>query len=773
MIKTLLLSIFLACILNAQGQYTLVVAANTIELKNGTESLWKLTNINSVEYATGPMLYTVSNGFTPRYIYYTNISYVSFDGGAPIAPPSFTVLRDSLRNRIVSLANNRTTSAADSAVFATKYFVQSQISGVSIAAFGAIGDGVTDNTSAIQNTINYASLHRIPVLFPDGVFLSNVLTVASNLNIVGIGLNAVLLKNPATANQDHKIFRCSETEDYNNISIKNIKLDGNNSYTNHVFSTNSNIKDSNSVLIALNRVYGFTLDNVTLNGSEVAFSLYNVNNITVKNSTFQNIGAVAIQTNYQQNITNVTLDNDRFLSYGCRDHWDYYFNNVRNGETAIQGGGSNWSIVNSHFFNGANTKWASIESRFTSDILIQNCDFDANGLSSMSLSLQGNNGNKLKRISIDNNRFQNIGAISYTASDTLNGRLKYEFLSYHEMFGLEDYTISHNYFKNCAFGFGACTNGIFLNNIVNDSTILNGAIFSFGDTLQKSDFASNSIYGNKNQGQIFRLSGFMNQSKISENILHFDDDGNRNIFAFLGSNTNQFNGVTISGNTVKGYVNNLFSSTIGNNSVANCYVSNNDFSATNINRANMFTSNVQSAGFYIYNNSFFGGKIESDSIIVPTSSASFDSTTIKQMLALKVDKVNGLGLSENNYINGDMNYLHGLTSGVGSAYKSNLSFSGNMMLGADNAFYTFDGNQSLGFVKSANADTWHGAMAYGSTRNFTIAQSSTTDLNPFSIYTNRFIIDISGNVTIPALATSNGGKLMIDPSGKIYVSTTP
>jgi hypothetical protein len=41
---------------------------------------------------------------------------------------------------------------------------------VSIAAFGAVGNGKTDNHAAIQNAFDYAHAHGLAVFIPRGVF---------------------------------------------------------------------------------------------------------------------------------------------------------------------------------------------------------------------------------------------------------------------------------------------------------------------------------------------------------------------------------------------------------------------------------------------------------------------------------------------------------------------------------------------------------------------------------------------------------------------------
>jgi hypothetical protein len=57
---------------------------------------------------------------------------------------------------------------------------------VSVKDFGAVGDGTTDDTAAIQNAINYSNtLSGAEIFFPSGNYKSNKLTVYSNVTLRG------------------------------------------------------------------------------------------------------------------------------------------------------------------------------------------------------------------------------------------------------------------------------------------------------------------------------------------------------------------------------------------------------------------------------------------------------------------------------------------------------------------------------------------------------------------------------------------------------------
>lgn len=63
----------------------------------------------------------------------------------------------------------------------------------------AVGDGSTDDTAALQNIINYAAEHNLPMIFPAGVYRVSSLTIAEEAHFLGVG-------NPT-------IFKLNNTED--------------------------------------------------------------------------------------------------------------------------------------------------------------------------------------------------------------------------------------------------------------------------------------------------------------------------------------------------------------------------------------------------------------------------------------------------------------------------------------------------------------------------------------------------------------------------------
>ena len=85
----------------------------------------------------------------------------------------------------------------------------------SVKDYGALGDGVTDDTTAIQTALNTYG----KIWFPDGVYMVTGLIVYPNTHIYGDGRNKTICKLlPGGAN----LFNCH----LDNISIRSMSIDG-------------------------------------------------------------------------------------------------------------------------------------------------------------------------------------------------------------------------------------------------------------------------------------------------------------------------------------------------------------------------------------------------------------------------------------------------------------------------------------------------------------------------------------------------------------------
>lgn len=90
--------------------------------------------------------------------------------------------------------------------------------------FGAAGNGIADDTSAVQAAFNAAAAQHLPLLVVGGgVYAIDSVTIPSNLTVLGDGNTAFLLR--ANAAGSMFVWRSSATT--TNVSIDNVILNGN------------------------------------------------------------------------------------------------------------------------------------------------------------------------------------------------------------------------------------------------------------------------------------------------------------------------------------------------------------------------------------------------------------------------------------------------------------------------------------------------------------------------------------------------------------------
>lgn len=107
----------------------------------------------------------------------------------------------------------------------------------------AVGDGSVDDTATLQNIINYAAEHNLPMIFPAGIYRVSSLTIAEEAHFLGVG-------NPT-------IFKLNNTED------GLINVEG--SFTAFGMTFNANIA---GVVNPVDAITG-TCDNISLSNCSV------------------------------------------------------------------------------------------------------------------------------------------------------------------------------------------------------------------------------------------------------------------------------------------------------------------------------------------------------------------------------------------------------------------------------------------------------------------------------------------------------------------------
>lgn len=193
---------------------------------------------------------------------------------------------------------------------------------------GAKGDGVTDDTLAIQNILNIKPNY---VYIPKGEYMCSNLILKDSIKIEGEGKSISILKRIPSINiKDSKydlynssIFsnHIKGTENqYSNVSIKNITIDGNKD--NITLPTNaSELNDSNSWHnLSLRNIENLHIENCSfINSIGNGLDLYSIINGYIINNNFTNCGgnilgtmarnALTVRGSFYNTVTNQTLYN--------------------------------------------------------------------------------------------------------------------------------------------------------------------------------------------------------------------------------------------------------------------------------------------------------------------------------------------------------------------------------------------------------------------------------------------------------------------------------
>jgi len=99
-----------------------------------------------------------------------------------------------------------------------------------VQRYGAVGDGVTDDSAAIQAAEDAASVAGTTVRFPAGVYLcSSVVYRRGNTDWVGEGIYQTIIKHSGGTATHHLIHTEDADIEYSNIGFYNMAFDGNRS----------------------------------------------------------------------------------------------------------------------------------------------------------------------------------------------------------------------------------------------------------------------------------------------------------------------------------------------------------------------------------------------------------------------------------------------------------------------------------------------------------------------------------------------------------------
>ena len=158
----------------------------------------------------------------------------------------------------------------------------------SITSFGAVGDGVTDNVTAIQNTFNYAATNHCIALIPAGTFAYSGNITATGIAVAGTGAASILA--PLSVTNE------SLTVTGSGGSVSNLVM---------VSTATTRLTTPWSGMIWVNNAANYYIENVLINNSSsVGIMSYNSHGGYVVNNTVENTLADSItQTNGSYDIT--------------------------------------------------------------------------------------------------------------------------------------------------------------------------------------------------------------------------------------------------------------------------------------------------------------------------------------------------------------------------------------------------------------------------------------------------------------------------------------
>jgi nitrous oxidase accessory protein NosD len=155
------------------------------------------------------------------------------NSGQPVATNTTVSQLDAAVSSFVNATGNNAASivynpAGAGAVDGT---VQSKLrQTVSVKDFGAVGDGVVDDSAAIQAAEDYASANKRNVYFPSGVYLcGTTIYRKGNTDWHGEGMYLSVLKHTGGLDTHEIIYTDNLDADYSHIGFYNMGFDGNRS----------------------------------------------------------------------------------------------------------------------------------------------------------------------------------------------------------------------------------------------------------------------------------------------------------------------------------------------------------------------------------------------------------------------------------------------------------------------------------------------------------------------------------------------------------------
>jgi len=213
------------------------------------------------------------------------------------APGNYTVIAglDSSTGNISLVTGPGVTSVANGAY---QVGTLTLVPTCSITSFGAVGDSVTNNATAIQNTFNYAASHNCTALIPAGVFAYSGLLTATSIAVAGTGASSIL---KAQNTNDEALVVAG-----NGGLVSNLQMQG---------IGTARLAPYQAAMIWVNGAHNFTIQNVLINGGS-GVGIFDAGGQTglIQNNTVENTLADSITNT--NGASYVTVKGNRVLHSG-------------------------------------------------------------------------------------------------------------------------------------------------------------------------------------------------------------------------------------------------------------------------------------------------------------------------------------------------------------------------------------------------------------------------------------------------------------------------
>jgi len=200
---------------------------------------------------------------------------------------------------------------------------------INVKWFKTKGDGITDDTIAIQNVINYAVTYNIVnIYFPSGTYMVNSpILIYSNMLLHGDGISSIIRLLPNSANYNTGLITNSDHINGNtNIIIKDLKIDAN------CTNQDSSYLQTSIYFIKVNKL---NIDNVDCTGGLIeGIYIYNCSeiNMPVINNVYSysnGFHGVILSSCTHGSFNNIRCINNGYDGFRIQYNSDYnFFNSI-------------------------------------------------------------------------------------------------------------------------------------------------------------------------------------------------------------------------------------------------------------------------------------------------------------------------------------------------------------------------------------------------------------------------------------------------------------